>query len=138
MFGSVIFQKHSQPEPPSILAASYIDLSIFCNAEINISICTPEYQSIVTIFSKRSDIGSASAPGNDDSSIAVIACVSIDVRLPAPSWLSIPSIGPLTIITGRKNISLKNPLPFTFWLSIIAIISANTTIIGTEIIVETR
>ena len=114
IFGSVIFQKHSHPEPPSIFAASYIDLSIFCNAERNISICTPEYQSIVTIFSKSSEIGVASAAGRNPFIASVIACVSIDVILPAPWAFNIPRIGPLTMITGRKKISLKNPLPFIF------------------------
>ena len=38
MVGSVIFQKHSQPEPPSIFAASYNAGSTFCNAERKIRI----------------------------------------------------------------------------------------------------
>ena len=38
MVGSVIFQKHSQPEPPSIFAASYKAGSTFCRAERKIRI----------------------------------------------------------------------------------------------------
>ena len=48
--GSVIFQKHSHLEPPSIFAASYSEVSIFCSAARNISICTPEYHKSVIIL----------------------------------------------------------------------------------------
>lgn len=91
---------------------------------------------MVIMLLKISEIGSAKELGRKVSIAPVIACISIAVIVPAPWDDSIPRIGPLTIITGRKNIRRKIPFPLIFWFSIIAIINANTTIIGTDIIVD--
>lgn len=81
--GSVIFQKHSHPEPPSIFAASYIAGSIFCRLDRKIRICTPEYHRIVIMLSKRPEIGFASIEGRNPLIAVVIAWVSSAVILPA-------------------------------------------------------
>ena len=85
-----------------------------------------------------SEIGSANIDGSTELIAALMDWVSIADTLPAPSAVSIPKIGPLTMITGRKKISLKKPLPWIFIFSIMAMISANTTIIGVEMMVDVR
>jgi len=54
MVGSVIFQKHSHLEPPSIFAASYMEGSTFCRADKKMRICTPEYHRIIIMLPKSS------------------------------------------------------------------------------------
>src|SRR5574344_1969357 len=46
--GNVIFQKHSQPEAPSILAASYIDLSSFWRPAKKMRVWMPLNQRMTT------------------------------------------------------------------------------------------
>ena len=69
MVGSVIFQKHSHLEPPSILAASYMAGSIFCRADRKIRICTPEYHRIMIMFEKTSPTDSAADVGRNMSKV---------------------------------------------------------------------
>ena len=135
MVGSVIFQKHSHPEPPSIFAASYSEGSTFCSADKKIRICTPEYQSTMIIFPKSSPMEFAIFVGKKASKAFITACVFIAGMVDAPSLTSMFITGPLTMMTGRKNISLKNPFILILPLSIIAMISANTTMMGTSTMV---
>ena len=87
------------------------------------------------MFEKISPIELARLAGRKFSSAATIDCTFIAGMVAAPSPTSMFITGPLTMMTGRKKISLKKPLHLILPLSMIAIISAKTTMIGTSTIV---
>ena len=84
---------------------------------------------------KISPIDAAIDAGRNVLIAFTITCVFIEGIVEAPSLTSMFMTGPLTMITGRKNISLKKALHFILPFNIIAMISANTTITGTSTIV---
>ncbi|MNP26745.1 hypothetical protein D3C76_1196130 [compost metagenome] len=63
MPGSVIFQKVSQGEAPSMRAASYTEGEIVCLPAKNNRICTPEYHRTSTMEFITATIESDHLPG---------------------------------------------------------------------------